>query len=246
MTVDLRVVEDGPALAVHAAREVVEQLGAALERRGEASLCLSGGSTPRATYGRIASHHRGDLPWERVTFAFGDERCVPIDDPQSNARMARDTMLAALGVPSGHVLRIEGEHGPAAAAELYEARLHGHFGDVALPTFDVLLLGVGDDGHTASLFPGDTALDASGWAAPARAPVEPRDRVTLTFDVLRAARRTLFLVSGAGKADVAERCLRHVGLRDGATDDDVPPAARVVTPDANHVTWLLDEAAARR
>lgn len=247
MTVDLRIVEDGPALAVHAARGIVEHLRDALGARGAATLCLSGGSTPRATYERIASQHRTALPWEHVTFLFGDERCVAADDADSNAAMARDAMLAALGAPRAHVLRIEGERGAADAAAHYDAQLREAFAGAAVPRFDVLLLGVGDDGHTASLFPGDAALDATGRVSPARAPSPPHERVTLTLPVLRAARRTLFLVSGAGKSAVADACLRHLGLRDGAPPPGaVPPAARVVPDGDGHVTWLLDEAAARR
>ncbi len=244
MSIDVRVVEDAQALAVHAAQEVVDQLRAALEARGSATLCLSGGSTPRTTYERIAGHHRHALPWERVTFLFGDERCVPADDVASNARMAREAMLVTLGVPRAHVLRIEGEHGPALASELYEARLRETFPGVTLPRIDMLLLGIGNDGHTASLFPGDAALEErERWVCPARAPDEPHDRVTLTFPVLTAARRALVLVSGAGKTATVDACLRHLGERSGETSATVPPAARV-TPTEGSLSWLIDEAAA--
>ncbi len=226
-----------PAELAAAAADVVEtELAAAVDRDGAATLVLSGGSTPRALYRLLATpERRARVPWDRVEFLFGDERCVRPIDVDSNYRMAHEALLGALAPDPGSVHRIRGELPPGEAAADYEARLRARFGEAGPPRFDLVLLGLGGDGHTASLFPGDAALDETArLAVAARAPVEPRDRVTLTFPVLNAARRVLFLVAGADKAPAVARV---------ASGDATAPAARVA-PAAGRCTWLLDRAAA--
>jgi 6-phosphogluconolactonase len=164
---------------------------------GARSLVLTGGTTPREMYGLLAG-----LPveWGRVSILFGDERCVPPNDPESNYLMAKETLLAR--VDPGAVLRIPGELGAEEAAVLYDAAVG------RLQPLDLVLLGIGEDGHCASLFPGHPALNATGWATPVHnAPKPPPDRVSLTLSCLRNARRVIFLVTGSGKAEAFRRAL---------------------------------------
>jgi len=225
MTVDVRVLDDPAA-------ETAQRLSAAASAGGH--LALTGGSTPRAAYEQAAALS-GD--WRRATLWWGDERCVAPDDPRSNYSLARDALIAHLD-PAPRVERIEGERGPGAGAELYEDALHATFG-AAAPTFDLLLLGLGPDGHCAALFPGAPGLAVTDrWVFGAeRAGLEPFvPRISLTLPALTAARETLFLVTGAEKADAVRRAF-------GAGGDDSP--ARRVAEGAAGVTVLLDAAAAQ-
>lgn len=157
-------------------------------------LVLAGGSTPRACYERLA---RMTLPWGRVSVFFGDERCVPPSDAESNYELARRALLQHVAPASVH--RMAAELGPAEGAARYEAL-------IAAAPLDLVLLGIGPDGHTASLFPGNAALGASTYVAPVfGAPKPPPERVTLTFRALAEARRVIVLVSGADKADAVRR-----------------------------------------
>jgi 6-phosphogluconolactonase len=237
------VASDAAALAEAAAGQLRHTLAEAIALRGAAWIALAGGRTPRAIYERLAAGGAPAIDWARVHVAFGDERLVPPDHADSNYAMARAALLARVPVPAAQIHRIEGERADAAdAAAAYAATLTRAFALAAgaWPVFDVVLLGVGADGHTASLFPGTPALAVTDrLAAPARAPSAPADRVTLTFPVLNAARAVTLLVSGADKADAVAR----------AFDEAVPIAAcpvRGVRPTAGVLTWHLDAAAASR
>jgi 6-phosphogluconolactonase len=183
---------DAPAVAHAAADWIVADARAAIAERGVFTLALSGGSTPKALYTMLAKEHAGSLDWTRVHLYFGDERCVGPDHADSNFRMVREAMLAVL--PAA-VHRIPGELGPRVAAEIYAGTLPG-----SRPMFDVVLLGMGPDGHTASIFPGHR--DQGVLVTPATAPegFAIRDRVTLTFSALASSRRALALITGADKA----------------------------------------------
>jgi 6-phosphogluconolactonase len=186
----VKVVDDADAVALVGAETV-----AAAVREGTRSLVLTGGTTPRRMYGILAGM---GLEWGRVSLLFGDERCVAPDDPESNYRMVKETLLA--GVDAGAVLRIPGELGAEEAASIYDAVVG------RMQPLDLVLLGIGEDGHCASLFPGHPALAAGGWAvAVHNAPKPPPYRVSLTLGCLRNARRVIFLVTGAGKADAFRR-----------------------------------------
>jgi 6-phosphogluconolactonase len=203
-----------PAAVARAAAETVRSLLAA----GARTLVLAGGTTPAACYRELAGM---ELAWGRVTVLFGDERCVPPDDPESNYRMAREALLERVHPASIH--RMAGELGPDEAAAAYDAIVGG------LQPLDVVLLGVGEDGHTASLFPGNPALEAAGWATPVRgAPKPPPERVSLTLPAIRGAGTVLVLATGAGKADAVARA------RAGTVPSGMIENAR----------WLLDPAAA--
>jgi 6-phosphogluconolactonase len=189
-------------------------------REGARTVVLAGGTTPKRCYGLLAQL---DLEWGRVTILFGDERCVRPDHPDSNYRMAREALLDRVAPATVH--RIPGELGPDEAAGLYAHVVAG------LTPLDVVLLGVGEDGHTASLFPGHSALGADGWAVGIRdAPKPPPQRVTLTLKALRAARRVIILATGAGKADAVAKAKR------GEVPSGMIAGAR----------WLVDRSAAGR
>lgn len=208
-----------------AARVVVDSLRDAVRRRGACSLALAGGSTPRPVHERAAQARRA--PWERVTIFFGDERGVPPGHPESNYRMARESLLDRLPVEPARVHRMEAEREDLDdAARRYAALLPD--------ALDVLLLGIGEDGHTASLFPGsEAAAESSRKVVQTRAPVEPRRRLTVTPPVIRAARTRVVLARGASKAAAVQRALDEPG-------DPADCPARLAA--GGH--WVLDREAA--
>lgn len=246
----LRVAPDAPALTRLAAEEVVRRAEAALAERGRFAVALSGGSTPQALYALLADANepfRARLRWEDTHVFFGDERHVPPDHPDSNYGMARAALLDKVPIPPGNVHRIRAELDAPTAALEYEAELRrvlesGFPGTSAggaageLPRLDLVLLGLGADGHTASLFPGSTALLEA-----ARLVVAPwvdrlkSYRITLTLPALGAARAIAFLVSGAGKAARVADVLEGAGAS--------LPAGRV-RADGGDLLWLLDAPAA--
>lgn len=237
------ILQDAGALALEGARRVAVRAARVLAARSRFRLVLAGGATPRGLYEQLAAASGGEgiddasLDWSRVELFFGDERVVPPDDPASNYRMVRESLLDRLVRAPAQVHRIEGELPPAAAAARYARRVGIALGS-RIPRFDLVLLGLGTDGHTASLFPGSPALDERARPfVPARAPVAPHDRVTVTLPALRAAGEILFLVGGVAKATALARVLRPVA---GA---EPLPAARV-RPASGRLTWLADEAAA--
>lgn len=228
---ELLVVADAQALAREAERRVLAVAEAARSARGVFHLALSGGSTPRALYRRLAA-----LPRERFDawhVWWGDERFVPHEHPDSNYRMAREELLDALELPPERVHPVPTQlSDPQAAARAYAQALADALGDP--PALDLVLLGMGDDGHTASLFPGDAALEERTAPVAAAFPEHaPYARVTLTLPALAAARAVLFLVTGADKRPALARVL---------AGDAEPPAARV-RPASGELVWLLDRAA---
>jgi 6-phosphogluconolactonase len=206
--------------------------------RGRFTLALAGGSTPEATYRALAGadleHPLVGNLWHDTEVFWGDERCVPPDHEDSNYRMAREALLDHVPLKAESIHRIRGEDGPETAAEAYEDVLETRFPNGARPRLDLVILGLGEDGHTASLFPGTEALvEPVRWVVPARAPVAPHDRVTLTLPVLNQARRVLFLVSGEEKAEAYARAVKRLERR----------PANLVRPEGGEaVTWIVDEA----
>jgi 6-phosphogluconolactonase len=237
------VFPDAEALSRAAAAMIEEAAAVATTARGRFTIALSGGSTPRILYEILAADYATRLPWATTHVFFGDERCVPPDHPASNYAMARETLLARIPGLESRTRRIEGERPPGDAASRYAEMLHREFPHTTgtpATTFDVLLLGVGSDGHTASLFPGSPALsERSRWALATQAPAgtEISDRVTLTYPALDAARTTFILCAGTGKQPVVSQ-IRAAGAHAG----DRYPVARVTARGTVH--WLLDEAAA--
>src|SRR6058998_1088660 len=186
--------------ATDAADFILQQAHKAIAERNEFRIALSGGNTPAAVYARVAAEAH-DLPWESVRFTFGDERCVPPDDPQSNFRMARENLFVPAAVPEKSIMRMRGEIDPQIAAQEYGDQLAAIATGRGEPIYqhDLILLGLGDDGHTASLFPGTAALDEMTRRVMANFVRKFNAwRLTFTFPLLNAARRILFLV-GAKK-----------------------------------------------
>lgn len=231
--VDNLVYDDTDTLASASAHYIATVLEDAIRDREAASICMAGGGTPRATYQSLASTYGASVDWSRVEVWFGDERCLPPDHEDSNFRMVDDTLLSQVAIPLANIHRIPGELHPLAAARAHDLELHAAFPDVkGDPTFDLLLLGVGADGHVVSLFPHSPALDERGqWAVAVDAPNgnPPVPRVTLTPPILERARRVLYLVAGAAKRDITRRVLL------GGED---LPAARFAGRE--HTLWLMD------
>jgi 6-phosphogluconolactonase len=245
--VEIVVRPDGEAVAREAIERVLVSAAQAVSSRGRFIFALAGGSTPAVLYELLASPefiHRVD--WARTEVFFGDERCVPPDHEWSNYRMARQALLDHVPIRASNVHRIAGELGPDAAAAAYTATMGTVFvmGEGALPRFDLILLGMGDDAHTASLFPGMPALlEREAWAVGTPVPeyVRPQvRRVTLTLPVLNAARQVMFLVTGSAKAEPVRRVLLDAGHDPAAA---ALPAARV-RPEEGALAWLLDQPAA--
>ena len=227
---------------VDGAAEFIAGLAAqAITERGRFTIALSGGGTPRPIYARLASAgYRERIDWSRVHIFFGDERCVPPDDARSNYRMAREALLDHVTLPPENIHRIQGEIDPAQAALIYEQDLQTLFRSTSFPAFDLICLGMGDNGHTASLFPGTAALrEHMRWIVPQYVEVMATWRVTFTAPLINAARNIAFLVEGAGKADMLWRVLN------GPFDPDVLPA-QMIQPVDGQLHWLLDAAAAAK
>lgn len=203
----ITTLSDPEAVARRAAREISRELTSAIERRGHAHLALSGGGTPRRAYELLAA----EMPdFAAVDVWFADERCVPPDDEQSNFKLARETLLHAVSIPEAQVHRMLGELGPDQAASRYEQELRSVLHDDGLPVLDLVVLGIGPDGHVASLFPGAWTLQAGEEAichGVKDSPKPPPERVTLSLAMLRAARRCLLLATGASKSDAISAAL---------------------------------------
>lgn len=229
----IRVFPDPESASRAAAEAVVARANAAIAARGRFTVALAGGSTPRRMYEILAADFRDAIPWARVTVLWGDERCVPPDDPRSNWAMARRALLDRVPVLEGAVHRIRGELGAEAAAAGYDPI-------VASASLDLAILGAGADGHTASLFPGQVGLD-DRWVRGVRAPpgAEPRERVTLTLRALNAFESALFLVTGREKRPVVAAALAADGVV--VAPEDAPPALRVRPRSAP--LWIVDRAA---
>ncbi len=240
MKMDARVFQDGDAVSRAALEELLRIVSDAVKERGRFSIALAGGHTPAKLYQMWAQGGKGSTrtPWERVHLFWGDERYVPHDDPASNYRMARESLIARVAIPAENVHPMATDAPqPEKAAEAYEAELRRFFGTGA-PAFDLQLLGLGVEGHTASLFPGSAALEEKErWVAAVVAPAKPPQRLTLTLPVLNQARNTFFLVTGADKRAIM------TGLRDQSTEGPSPyPVARIQP--SGPVIWFLDKSAA--
>lgn len=232
---------DLAVLSLRAAEHFTALARARAAESGRFAVALAGGATPRSLYALLAtSAYRERVPWASTHLFFGDERCVPPDHPESNFRMVKETLLDHVPVPGGHVHRMRGEDpAPERAAAAYESELRQFFAAAGdeLPRFDLILLGLGADGHTVSLFPGALALGerrrlvvssvVEGLVAP---------RLTLTLPVLNAAAKVVFLVAGSAKARALAAVVRGAGPGD-------PLPAALVRPDRGGLLYLADRAA---
>jgi 6-phosphogluconolactonase len=234
---NLLVHETPQELAQAAARDFATKAEAAIGERGRFAVALAGGSTPRATYEVLANDYAGALDWSKVHVFFGDERTVPPNHEDSNYRMTHETLLSR--VPVGSVHRMRGELPPAEAAAAYEEELREFLGaSNEPPSLDLILLGIGDDGHTASLFPETSALEIHDrWVVANPVLKLETTRLTLTVPVINAARAVNFLVAGEGKADALKEIL------EGEADPREYPA-KLIRPEGGPV-WMVDRAAAK-
>jgi 6-phosphogluconolactonase len=243
-TAERVVLPDAAVLTQEAARRFLTIAHDAIAQWGAFAVALAGGSTPASLYRLLtAAPFVHEIDWPHTFIYFGDERCVPPDHPDSNFRMAQEALLARVPLPTANVFRMAGELPPDVAAQAYAQIIRRNFRlrGAARPRFDLTLLGMGDDGHTASLFPGMPALDehrrlAAGSAVPVYVrPAVPR--VTLTLPVLNASRNVLFLVTGSGKAAAVCAVLQ-------GPEPNEPLPARRVQPAQGRLVWLLDSSAA--
>jgi 6-phosphogluconolactonase len=230
------------ALAARAAQYFVEQAERAVAARGQARIAISGGSTPKAAFALLADPAepwRGRMPWSKLDLWWVDERCVPPDDPDSNYRMTREAMLNHVPLKPEQIHRMEGELEPEAAAARYESELRNSFRleGAGLPRFDLIQLGMGPDGHTASLFPHTQALHEQRRLAVANH-VQNKDawRVTLTWPVINRGSQVFFLIGGADKAQILKEVFA------GPRDPDRLPS-QLIRPAGGILTLLLDRAA---
>ncbi len=240
MMMEERIFPDLDALSRAALEELLRVLRDAVAARGRFSIALSGGHTPVKLHTLWANAERFGprTPWDRVHLFWGDERYVPHDYPLSNYRMARETLINHVPVPAANVHPMLADyHQPEKAAESYESEMKKFFGSAA-PAFDLQLMGIGPEGHTASLFPGSPALEETKrWVLAVEAPATPPRRLTLTPAVLNSGRNTFFLVSGADKREIM------AALRSEPDPGSSRyPAARIHPP--GRVLWFLDQAAA--
>lgn len=240
-SVEIRTLTTPQELFEAAAEEVLRAAKEAVEKRGRFTIALSGGSTPKNLFNLLATNARTVLPWDRTFFFWGDERHVPPTDPDSNYHMAEETMLSKIPVAAGNVFRMAAENpDAAAAAEAYEQTLRKFFAleTGQFPRFDLILLGMGPDGHTASLFPGTAALQeksrlvVANWVDKLKA-----SRLSLTLPVLNAAACVTFLVSGMDKAAAL-----HAVLEGDAPGEQYP--SKLIRPVDGKLIWLVDRAAA--
>lgn len=236
---EIRVLPDPAEAAEAAARELVAAFSDALADHGLFRVAFSGGSTPRLFFDALASAaFRPLVDWTHARIFFVDERCVPPEDERSNYRLAKERLLDPLGVPTENVFRMRGEEEPRRAADEYETVLQREFGAADdAPRFDYLLLGLGADGHTASLFPGTRAVEETRSRVAANyVPKLGEWRLTLTLPVLNSARRAVFLVVGGEKREALAAVMRAEG-------GSASLPASLVRPERGSLVWIVDEAA---
>ncbi|HEX5473609.1 MAG TPA: 6-phosphogluconolactonase [Vicinamibacterales bacterium] len=235
---DVRIAADLDALSLSAAEAAATVIEAAVRRAGRCAIALSGGHTPRTLHEQLATRFRDRVPWTHVHVYWGDERYVPPDDPRSNYRMAKETLLDRVPCPAANIHPMPTHLPPERAASAYEATLRSAF-DGAWPRFDLVFLGLGPEGHTASLFPRSPALEERvRWSVAVEVPAEPPQRLTLTLPVLARAAHVFFLVAGLDKADVLRRVLND------PPDLAACPASALRHAEGDVVWWCDARAAA--
>lgn len=242
-TSEIRISHDSHTWAATAA-ELVQAVGQeAVRAKGQFLVALSGGRTPEILYGALTSPSFADrFDWSHTTFFFGDERCVPPDDPRSNYALANKALFTPLNIAPSQVCRMKGESGDQQQAAVeYEQQLRRATKTPApaQPQLDLILLGLGEDGHIASLFPGTPILrDRQSVMAVTQSPKDPPTRLTMTLGVINRASVVLFLVAGAGKAGIVRAIL------DPKSEEERQLPASLVAPEEGRLIWLLDSAAA--
>jgi len=229
-------------LSQQAALLIVRLASESVVTHGRFTIALSGGSTPRKSYNLLAGEpYRSQIDWALVEVFLGDERCVPADDAESNFRMAHETLLSKVPIAEKQIHRMPADQPDRqAAAQDYVIEMQRVFGTAGIPSFDLIQLGMGPEGHTASLFPHSAALrEQERLVVPVTTPKPPPDRLTFTPPLLNAAQNVLILVTGSDKADAVHKVI------EGEYNPDEYPA-QIVRPTHGEVTWMLDTAAASK
>ncbi|MGI9107620.1 MAG: 6-phosphogluconolactonase [Pyrinomonadaceae bacterium] len=241
-TQNIIVFADAGEVAQRAAERFIDLAHTSIEARGRFSVALAGGSTPKRIYELLAGEDlSGQIDWPKVHIFFGDERCVPPNHAESNYRMANEALLSRVSLPEQNIHRMRGEGDAVANARLYEDELRGFFTEQDFgPQFDLVMLGMGDDGHTASLFPGTSALEVqTAWVTANWVEKFDTYRVTLTAAAINHAQHVMFIVTGAGKAERLEEVIY------GPQDPQRLPS-QLIRPSAGSLEWFFDEAAAAK
>jgi 6-phosphogluconolactonase len=235
----LHISENVGSLLTALAEFLIEQCEEAIRRNGRFTISLSGGSSPKKLFELLSSEkYRNRIQWDKVYFFFGDERNVPHDDAQSNYKMAKEALFVPLNINKDHVFPVETNFQPAEAASKYEQRIHAHFNGAC--KFDLILLGVGDDAHTASLFPHtDVLQERKALVKEVFVSKVNQFRITLTAPLINEAKVIVFLTYGAGKAEA----VRHI-LKDKYNPEEYP--AQLIKPSSGKVHWFLDTEAAAK
>jgi 6-phosphogluconolactonase len=239
---EIRVLPDPNSIAVEAAERIALAAGRAIEVHGRFSIALSGGSTPKLLHQILADQYRDRIDWPKVEVFFGDERAVPPDHPESNFRMAHQTLLSKVAIPGDNVYRMRGEIDPHEAAKEYGLMLKEKFGDGGSGGgLDLVLLGMGEDGHTASIFPATPAVDETHHRVVAnyveKSTTGKSWRITMTAPFINRARQVIVMVTGASKAKVLAEAL------EGERDVNRLPV-QLINPVSGKLTWLIDAKAA--
>lgn len=231
---------DNPSQLYQKAAEQIVTIGrGAIAKKGQFALALSGGSTPAGVYAVIAQSFKDQLDWQKVHLFWGDERCVVATHPESNYRMAHENLISKVSIPSGNVHRVASEEDPLLAAQQYEDDMRDFFGvyGSGFPEFDLILLGLGDDGHTASLFPESEGLhESERWVCDNFVKKLKTHRVTITFPLINHAANVMFIVSGSSKASICHQILEE--------KKDYP--AQKVQPNSGQLFWFLDNDAGNK
>lgn len=237
MTEEIIFLPDPEAVSLRAASICIERSKNSVDSKGRFTVALSGGSSPLRLFGLLGSRYSKDIRWDLTDICWVDERCVPPDHEDSNYKGAFDTLLSRVDIPAGNVHRIKGERDPVEGAMEYEEELKVCCGRSGFPVFDLVVLGVGEDGHTASLFPDSTALsEKERFAIPVYVEKLQRWRITLTLPVLNHASSILFLVTGRNKAGILKEIL-------GGGENRQKYPAGLIQPVQGSLTWLIDKEA---
>jgi 6-phosphogluconolactonase len=238
----IAIYPDIQTLSTEAAQFIVRLANEAIVSHGRFTLALSGGSTPKATYSLLGSEpYRSQIDWTQVEIFWSDERCVPPDDKESNYALAQQVLLSNIPIPTNQIHRMPADTSDRdAASQAYEREMQRTFSTDSIPNFDLIQLGMGPEGHTASLFPHQESLhEQQRLVMPVNVPKPPPPRLTFTPPLLNAAKHVLFLVTGGEKADAVKAVL------EGEYEPDEYPA-QIVKPTNGEVTWMLDTEAARK
>ncbi len=234
--VDFHVFADKEEMSQVAASLFVALSHSSVAMHDRFTVALSGGSTPKRLFEILANEHKTSIPWDKTIIFWGDDRAVGPDHEWSNYKLAHDALFAHVNIPEENIYRIQGELGASEAAAIMQRDLISVFGEEATPCFDLALQGMGNDGHTASLFPGTDSLTTTDWVVPVLdPPANPKvDRVTLSFPVLNAARLAIFLAAGEGKRTI---------LNEIMNDPTAPERYPAACVEAEETVWYVDEAA---